>query len=590
MPQIVARAPFRGVNKALDPSIIGPTEAQSCLNVLLSYGSLRKRPGTTTRMDLSDYGPVLGMYDYLKLDTGDGSVDVIHLLKAGSTLFHAEDWIATAFPLAMSPTEPLDAITINNRCYFCDAAIFKVTDGATTYNPGIEQPATPTVAASATAGNLDGTYDYKITFYSSTWGQESPACAASATVAPVDKQVDITSIPTTSDVRVDKVRIYRRKVSAYETTWHYVKEIAEGTTSTTDNALDQDVSQLTIAPLSFDGTIPTPRYLAYQADVTFLAGFDLYPTRLYYTPPGQPWAAYQYIEVGLGHDTEPITGLCAFQGILVVFKERSIWVLSGNSADTFYLRKVHPKIGCRSHHSIVLIGSVIYFLSEDGFYAFDGANATPLSGAEALDPIRPDIVVRNYARDRYCVGIHDPHNAIILWTYSSGSSAVNDTVYAFHYEASRFLEFPVYSPWRFADGVSFVGRLSDPTTRDRLLHVGLNSGALLYLSGSSDGGQPIEWNWRSGDMDAGVGARFKTWRDLQIEFEQQSNASAVTARAYLSGAASPVTLTSGDQTRAILRTRVGHSSRYMSLELSGTSDEPSECYGWDIDYEVAGRG
>jgi hypothetical protein len=593
MPYYNIRGPFLGVNKAKDPSQLKATEAQDALNVLLSSGTLRKRPGWVQRLNF--VAPVLGLYDFLKVDTTNGGVDVIHFVKAGAQLYAMDNWVAESMQLAMSSTELADFETVNNKVYFCDSTMFKVTEGDTdptpvSYDAQITAPTACTATETVNGGNLDGDYDYKNTFYSTAWGQESASSPASGVASPDGKTVELTSIDNGAgaDARVDKVKIYRRKVSALETDWHYVDSINKGTTSYTDDIKDVDVDPLDIAPLSSTDTLPNFRFLAQQADVLFATGADKYPTRLYYTLPGQPWALYQYLEVGTASDTDLITGLAAFQGVLVVFKEKSIWILSGNSLDTFYLRKVIPGVGCRSHHSIVPMGNVLLFLSEDGFYAFDGASAANVSGLVAQDPIGPDIRARNYARDRYCTGVYDPDNSVVLWSYSSADATANDSMVAFFPEHSKLVGFPSWCPWDMG-AVTYMARLSDPTSRERITHFGFSDGPLGYFGSEADNTVPFQWFWKTGQLEGDIPSRWKAWKELAIDFEPQPQATTATVKAYLDNATTGTTVGTHDQTTATYRGRVSDSAKRLALEVSGTTDQAAEAYSMLLEFEVARR-
>jgi len=570
--------------------MILPNQASDALNLDLSKGTIRKRQGWIQKQDFSVAGAILGAFDYLKVNTSTGAVDIIHIIKAGNSLYRSVDWQAESLAVAMSETELLCAICVNNKMYFCDGTIFKVTDGSASsavYNAAITRPSAPSAVPSVNVGNLRGTYDYKVTYYSSSWGQESAASDASATVSPLDKKVDVTLPAASSDGRVTHKRIYRRNLTNAETDWFYIAEVTNATGAYEDNTLEADVNKNILCPLSYSATLPNFRYLAYQADVLFAAGADTEPTRLYYSRAGQPWTLDQYLEVGSAADTDPITGLSAFQGVVVVWKERSIWILAGNDADSFHLRKVIPGLGCRSYHSIIEVANNLLFLSEDGFYAFDGNAVQNLSGGETLDPIGPVIRQRNYARDRYCVGVYDAENSVVLWTLTSASGAANDQLWAFFFEHSLAVGFPCWCKWDLG-GTTYLARLSHPTTRERVTIIGNGNGGLGYFGGNDDNTVPIVWRWATGDIDGKDPSRFKRWGEFVVECEPQNIATTMTVQYMLNGQ-TWTTLVTHDMMDAILRRRLDRSSRYIRLEFSGTSDMPAEIYSFSLNFHEAGR-
>lgn len=102
-----------------------------------------------------------------------------------------------------------------------------------------------TATASATAGNLNGTYTYVVTY--TTFAGETLPGPTSSSVAPASKQVDLTAIPT-GPAGTKSRKIYRttRQVDGVTTGWRFLTEIADNTTTTyTDDTAD---TSLTYAP------------------------------------------------------------------------------------------------------------------------------------------------------------------------------------------------------------------------------------------------------------------------------------------------------------------------------------------------------
>lgn len=85
---------------------------------------------------------------------------------------------------------------------------------------------------------------------------------------------------------------------------------------------------------------------------------------------------------------EVITGLHSVGEALLIFTDKGLYALSGYSDETYTLTKVHGGVGCVSHHSIVQVGSVVYFLAVDGLYAFGGLAAPEVVKLSlGLDPL-----------------------------------------------------------------------------------------------------------------------------------------------------------------------------------------------------------
>src|SRR5262245_42781043 len=102
------------------------------------------------------------------------------------------------------------------------------------YVPNVGDPDPPTVALNATAGNLNGTYEYKIAYASATG--ETLASGESDTVITVNQQANLTAIPVGGPGVVAR-RIYRAKDGSG--IFRRIAEIANNTATTyTDNITD----------------------------------------------------------------------------------------------------------------------------------------------------------------------------------------------------------------------------------------------------------------------------------------------------------------------------------------------------------------
>ena len=97
------------------------------------------------------------------------------------------------------------------------------------------------------------------------------------------------------------------------------------------------------------------------------------PQHVVWSDPFDPLgiAAYHFLAV---EEQEVITGLKSFREQLVIFTDRSIYLLTGGTDETFKLFKAVGGIGCVAPNSIVEAGGVLYFMARDGIYGFTGAN------------------------------------------------------------------------------------------------------------------------------------------------------------------------------------------------------------------------
>ena len=585
MPVLRANPRFIGVNTQQDASELDLRHAVDALNVNLNRGTLQKRDGYTEETDLGA-SAILGLFDFRRTD---GKVQT--LIKHGSELHVREGGSNTSLATGLSATELASFAVHSDRAYLVDGANLKVSDGTEggTRDAQLTRPAAaPAVAlagAGATAGVMTGTYDYKITYYSESFGQESPASDASATITTDAQQVTLSGLVASSQADVTKTRIYRRKESASEALWYFVKEVADTESSATDDTLDVDVSTTDIAPLSFeDDALPDFRHLEQHSGVMFLAGDD---DKLYFTLPDKPWGVSNFLRVGGEGGMGKITGLTSFHGLLVVWKEDSIWTLSGITEDTFNARLILNGVGCAGGHSIVAAGDLLYFLGEDGIYVFDGSRALKVSGA-----IEPDLLARNRARDKYCVGAMDDENQAIIWSFTTSSSATaNDTVFVFFAGNSARTEERSWCKWEFDSGLTSIARVTtNETDRDRKVWYGFANGVVGEPGSSSDGtAGAIDFRWQTSKWDGEAPQHSKAWGELLVELVPQTNTSYLEVRYYRDSHTSHEFIDAIDPQDAVHSLRVSDRSRDIRIEFYQTSTEALEVVGFSLEGHGAGR-
>jgi hypothetical protein len=580
------KAAFRGINNAYDSAFNPVTDAEDCRNVVLGEGPVEKRAGFQEIASFFDEGTPLGMFDYVK---NDGTT--VTLEKVGRKLFAVSINALSASAVELSADgslvgEPVDFSGVNNRVYFCDGSTFKVTDGISVFNA--ELPTVPNLlSASVAGGNLTGLYEHRVTYYSSTWGQESNASSSPNAINALNTSVDIT-IQRTSDTRVDKVRVYRRKVSAGENLWYFSLEAnhtpGSGTFVVNDNVKDSDVSSTSTAPLPI-GIAPIPKFMTYQADVMFAAGDPAFPNRLYFTPPGKPFAIVGFVDIGSTGDSDPITALFAYRGLLFVGKRKSIWAVDGNSEDTIYVRKVWEGSGPVGHHSVEAVGDLVYYLGEDEVYVFDGSQATPISR-----PVHERIVNRNFARDRFSVSCHLYDLGAILWSFSDSGQQSNQKILVYFYRYSEEVGFPVWSPWTFAFPLAYPALVTDGTTKKRVVALGFadGNGKTGVYGGTTDDGDVIDFLWRSGKIDLDEPSRWKILGELMVDFVPQLQDSLIDIKMLLDSDF-PTDIQLGyDMVDPVFRNRVSSSARQFRYEFANNNTSPVVIRGWEQDVALGG--
>lgn len=514
---IEVRGPFVGVNQTKETSEISLQEARNALNVNLDPGVLDARLGYDAGAVAPNGQPIEGTHDYRQ---SDGTR--IFLVKAGDQLYRLDGSVYTTIGGAVLTAGNIaQFLSLNNRVYIAHGGIPYVTDGTDLFTWEIENPEnSPDLTADGAVGDgqLSGTYDYKVVFFSSTWGQESPSSPSTNqtdTVAGIEKtttitvdnqNVELSNFSTTLDARVDKYDIFRRKTSAFESDWFFVDRVDSTTTNYLDNSPDNNIDNTDIAPLTFEATFPHARFVAFNAGTIFASGIDDEPNNVYFTQVNKT-SLGQFFTVD-----DRITGLVSFQGELVVFTQSSIWLVSGNSAATLFARRTIVGRGCLAPFSIVPVDNVIYFLSENGIYSYDLSRVSEVSR-----PVKPLWLARNFDRDFNLVGVHDWENSAVWWLYSDGTAVENDTMLVHFYRNSAVTQSPSWVPWDIPNA-QYCGLITNPVTNLREIKLGFQDGRVsTYGDGSDDNGTPIEWSWETGQQDLQAPTLKKRWTQLEAE-------------------------------------------------------------------------
>jgi uncharacterized phage protein gp47/JayE len=175
---------------------------------------------TASIQALQRYGEMYG----LLIDSGTNSSGTVTFTGEGGT------YIPFGAEVGYDPGGGLDVI------------YFSTTIDGTIPNPGL--PTAPTAAIIATAGNLNGLYEWVVTFV--TAGGETLPSPISNAISPVNQQANLTVIPLGGTGTTAR-NIYRRKNGTGD--FRLVTQIANNTATTyTDNVTDAVVNAAALAP------------------------------------------------------------------------------------------------------------------------------------------------------------------------------------------------------------------------------------------------------------------------------------------------------------------------------------------------------
>lgn len=135
------------------------------------------------------------------------------------------------------------------------------------------------------------------------------------------------------------------------------------------------------AALTSDTDVPSSKYIEYHVRHLFLAGEDDNPSRLYFSGLDDitDYTSTDFIRVETDSGDGVIRGLKTGLDGLYIWKDSSIWRLSGTNRDDFVLERMVQGIGTLSDASIAIINDprsnqqVFVFVTQNGdIAAYDG--------------------------------------------------------------------------------------------------------------------------------------------------------------------------------------------------------------------------
>lgn len=590
-----AEGPFIGlVSKRLSRDLRFDA-AEDTLNMHPDGSTLRSRPGITNTSVAPNGGMINAIHDYIQTDGTN-----ILLVHAGQQLYKVDRAPAAHVWTAIGGATDLSNLystifTVNNRAYIAHDGVPKVTDGTTLENWLITRP---TLTGSATVFNVNsfesfnfppgGEWDYKVTYYSSTWGLESPASDLHYSVGPLSEpasSITLNSLPVSADSRVDLKRIYRRRVDANEADWFLVKEVANGTATYVDNEKDIDRSLSFVAPLSFNPALPEYWHAAFGNGIVVGTEF-VNNNQLYFSVVGSS------VPLGFLNTEDEITAIEIFQSVIVVFTKRSIWVLSGNSPETFSFQKVVPDRGCVSRYGAVVRDEGIYFASNDGIYLYP--LGTPIELTEDQQPTwlaRDASVDSKDLESKLLLAFDMPTLGGVGWAYSSPSAGSNnhDKVLTYYYRNSQNVGVRSWFPWSFTN-LRYLKKVRSAVDGSLQTLVGLTDGTLGELGGNDDDGSDINCYWQTAKFDRNRAHVKKHWGDLSLDVKGQSTTEYVDVSVLFDddeqvSAENIGHIKSSDKETFV--TRIGGDSKQIRFRFEQTASNELQIHSYSIDSILA---
>ncbi|UOF80210.1 hypothetical protein [Caudoviricetes sp.] len=236
---------------------------------------------------------------------------------------------------------------------------------------------------------LEGVYQYCMTYYDNTNGRESGPSPVTPELNVADTGVvNFTGLPSSSDPTVTHKRLYR--VGGNTTTFTMVTQLANGTTTYTDNVKDVNLTSTT---LTTDIFLPAPIGLKYLVSANTML-FGAVASDLGRTPVGYPeaWPTLYFVKF----DADITAIAVVYSGIIVCTLDKT-YIITGSGPTSLAKNILSLDQGCLGQQSMQVLKGTALWVSAEGICASSGEAVTVVSRPKlgALNIIPEDSALVN---------------------------------------------------------------------------------------------------------------------------------------------------------------------------------------------------
>lgn len=301
------------------------------------------------------------------------------------------------------------------------------------------------------------------------------------------------------------------------------------------------IAQPGIKPLSFDGFNFQELDQLTRPQIVHVHGSRLFyidpeePSRVRYTRIGQlnNSPALNFFDVNTD-DGQKLVGFATLYDQLIIFKEDSIFIMTGTDLDfdsvtlDFRVSQVNSAIGCTAFQTITVIRNLIFFLNEEGPYVFDGNQVTYIGQAieDFFDPNSGETVTISQNAIDQSVAVDNRELHLFMLGMPKTSTGKIDFWVVYHYELKN------WALWEYNDDFS-VAFVAEDAQDNEIIFFGDHAGNLFQNGiGFSDNGTGIPWRYRSIWLSMESEEVLKRFRRVR-SFFRATSADPITFRAYL---------------------------------------------------------
>lgn len=421
------------------------------------------------------------------------------------------------------------------------------TDGETWGEAGGTQSPQPTSTLSASAGNLTGSYSYKLVSIEAD-GSRHPGSLASSAVQATGKKNDLA---WTADADTDVVGYEVYRTTGTGLVFYYLDYVDGRTTAAyADNISDLELLESRVLEEHGDAPPSGLYYCEPHKQRMWYFRTDDNPQRGFWSDPGDPDSVYtsnNYLDfVDAESQGDVITGAVGnFEGMLAVGQERSIWTITGtgqvvgNVVD-FVRSRSNASVGWVHSRAVARIPAGAKYFDQKGqeqttdsvtlaYFSplldvrlFDGDNDLIIS-----HPKRDTLANAAYAQRHKFHCVHDGKRSEVAWIFAESGSSEPDLAVVWNYRWGVWYE----RNWPFACAVEI--ETADSASVLLAGEADTTVGGYCYelWNGNDFDGANINTIWMTkvlyGKNEEGLPALefIKRWRWMKLLFESVQGAS-----------------------------------------------------------------
>jgi hypothetical protein len=345
------------------------------------------------------------------------------------------------------------------------------------------------------------------------------------------------------------------------------------------------------------GSPPNATMVAFHKNMAFAAGNSAAPSTLYFSDLGniENWTTGLSGNVSVEtNDGSIIRAIFPGYDALYIFKDNSIWRLSGDDKDTFQLQRMISNVGVTSVNAVSLVSNDFFMTSSQGdVYIYDGAVDLKLISTKVEGTTHS----ANFSRFQYVSTVTFDKDYYV--SFSNTGSSSNDRILSFdsfHLAWTKFFGF----------NANALAVANDGTGKDMIVFGDYSGFVYKYPSGTDDAGTSISTSYTTKYFRFPEAAPTKDFKLLRVFANQQGNYNlTVETRKDFEGTGTTTDLSLagggslwgtavygvdsyGGQNLITGRIEVNKEGDFFQIKFTNTT-QPIEIKGWQIFIENSDR-